>query len=67
MTTAPLSPPILLKSGRLIVHHLDGNGVQRAIAATGRWELTEAEWSEYCEKLVQRQRRAGSNPVLRAR
>lgn len=67
MSTTTLHPPILLKSGRLIVHHLYGNGAQRAVPATGRAEMTEDEWDDYCAKLVASQRRQGANQIIRSK
>ena len=44
-------PDIILKSGRVIKHSLMPNGATNAAPADGG-EFDEAEWQEYCAKLL---------------
>lgn len=62
-TTEPLSPPVLLASGRLIIHTREPNGSQRAYPSTGPAEMTEAEWQEYCRKQTDRMEARGFRKV----
>lgn len=43
---------ITLSTGRVVKHRRMANDAQEAVDANGdRFEMTEAEWQEYCEKL----------------
>jgi hypothetical protein len=40
---------ITLSSGRVITHTREPNGSQLATPTTGFYEMTNAEWIEYCD------------------
>lgn len=44
----PLTPDILLSTGRIVKHTPGINNSERATPTPGTDEMTEAEWIEYC-------------------
>jgi phage protein D len=49
-----MKAPVLLQTGRTIIHILAPNGSSFAVPATGKVEMTDAEWKEYAATIVER-------------
>ena len=43
----PPAPPVILATGRVVVHTRQPNGSQLATPTPGPYEMTPAEWAEY--------------------
>ena len=59
----PVTPEILLSTGRVIGHKRLPSGAQEATPTTGPDHMTDAEWDEYCillKKLKANERRKPS-------
>ncbi len=53
MNAQPLTPDIVLSTGRTVVHSRMANGAQQAgIAGPDGPEMTNEEWIEYCQRIV---------------
>ena len=44
---APFAPPVILSTGRVVVHTRQPNGSQLATPTPGSYSMTPAEWTEY--------------------
>jgi len=55
---------IRLSSGRTITHRPLPNGSNEAIPTTGAEEMTQAEWEEYADAIVQRARQSQRRTTL---
>lgn len=57
-----VSPPVMLSTGRMIVHTRLANGAEGATPNKGPAELTEAEWAEYTQLITNRMAERGFTP-----
>jgi len=46
-----LYPPMLLSTGRVVLHSPQANGSQLATPTPGPYDMTEQEWLEYCDRV----------------
>ena len=47
--SASVTPPVTLSSGRIVLHTREPNGSQLATPTPGNYEMTNAEWLQYCQ------------------